>query len=49
MCIIPCCQVMEVEQEMRELLSENEASKRAMEERAKKMARVMNEFQQGLF
>ena len=41
--------MLEVEQEMRELLSENEASKRETEEKLKKLTRVMSELQQGLF
>ena len=41
--------MLEVEQEMRELLGENEANKRAMEDKVKKLTRAMSELQQGLF
>ena len=42
-------QVLEVEEEMRVLLSENEASRRDMEDKFKKLTRAMTDIQQGLF
>ena len=42
-------QVLEVEEEMRTLLDENEASKRDMEDKFKRLTRAMTEIQQGLF
>ena len=42
-------QVLEVEQEMRDLLNENEANKRDMEDKVKKLTRAMGELQTGLF
>ena len=42
-------QVLEVEEEMRTLQNENEASKRDMEDKFKRLTRAMTEIQQGLF
>ena len=46
--IFVVCQVLEVEEEMRELLKETDASKRAMEQRFRKLTSAFSELQQDL-
>jgi uncharacterized coiled-coil protein SlyX len=42
-------QVAEVEEEMRELLSENQTSKKAMEDKMKRLTQAMTELQSDLY